>query len=65
MSDQREYYGKDKSKRFDKQYIAFEDNEIICKESEVIPYKECKLSFYNESKDNQLLYTMHLPKMIQ
>ena len=42
-------------------YKAFKQFEIICMEFEISNGNECKLSFYNESKDNEFIYCMNLP----
>ena len=43
-------------------YIAFKNSEIIRMEYEISQSNECSLSFYNESRDNQFIWRLALPK---
>ena len=45
----------------DDKYIAFQRDEIICMEYEIYNGNEIKLSFYNETKENEFIYSMNLP----
>lgn len=45
-------------------YKAFRRNEIICMKYEISQGDQCTLSFYNESQNNEFLWTINLPKYI-
>ena len=53
------------TKRDNKENIAFECDEVICMEYEITDGNKYQLSYYNESKDNQLVFSMDLPSMIE
>ena len=42
-------------------YKGFNKDEVICIEYEVSDCNKCRLSFYNESKDNEFMFAMELP----
>ena len=47
---------------YDEKYIdGVISADMICVEYEISNGNECKLSFYNETQDNKLLYSMDLP----
>ena len=55
------FYGHEFQKKSPK-YKAFKPNEIIRMEFEVNIEQQCTLSFYNESKDNEFIWKLVLPK---
>ena len=46
-------------------YEAFKPHDIVCMEYEISDVNKCKLSFYNESKDNEFMYAIDLPNDIK
>ena len=45
----------------DDDYVGFKRSETICMEYKIWNGNKCKLSFYNESKDDELLHEVALP----
>ena len=61
MRNTRVFLGNEKKKANDDKYISFKYNEIIRIEYEIYNGNEIKMSFYNESKENEFIYSMNLP----
>ena len=55
------FRGTNYMKRTENDYKGFNSNDIIRMEYEVTSTNKCKLSFYNETEDNEFMYQMDLP----
>ena len=65
MRNNRVFLGNTNKRANDSKFAGFKSHEIICMEYEIYNGNKVKLSFYNETKENEFIYSINLPNDIK